>query len=76
MREISRKRCPTCDKMRFMVAWFTPWYGWNTCCLKCGERWEDGYQSERPFERAWRKKSVTAAKTRWRRAAPQPQEQS
>lgn len=73
-RAIRRIACPTCSKPRYMASWFTPWYGWDITCLKCGDRWQDGEMSERPFERAWRSKSIRAARARWR-AAPQPQEQ-
>lgn len=69
-RKLVRTNCPTCKKTRFMAAWFTPWYGWDHTCLKCGESWQDGEMCERPFVRAWRQKSVEDARKRWRAAAP------
>ena len=67
--EIARSYCPTCAKSRFMARWFTPWYGWDMTCLKCGESWQDGERCERPFMPKWRQKSVAGALARWRRGA-------
>jgi hypothetical protein len=38
------------------------WYGETTYCLSCGERWEDGERSERPFRRGWREESLRCAR--------------
>lgn len=65
-RRLVRTACPTCEKRRWMAAWFMPWYGWDHTCLKCGENWCDGEMVTRPFLRGWRIKSVEAAKARWR----------
>lgn len=65
-RQLVRVKCPTCQKKRYLASWFTPWYGWDQICLKCGEHWQDGEMAERPFMRAWRQKSVEYAKRRWR----------
>ena len=31
------------------------WYGAAVTCAGCGERWEDGCRTERPFYRNWRR---------------------
>lgn len=68
-RKLVRVPCPTCEKRRWMTAFYMPWYGWDHTCLKCGENWCDGEIAMRPFLRGWRIKSVAAAKARWRAAA-------
>ena len=62
--EVIRRQCPTCEKCRRFLCELEEWYGWTTTCLTCGERWEEGERSSRPFERAWREKRVAAAKSR------------
>jgi hypothetical protein len=32
-----------------MIQFFTPWYGWDSTCLKCGRKWCDDYWMELPF---------------------------
>jgi hypothetical protein len=32
-----------------MLAFFTPWYGWDSTCIRCGRQWQDGEWSELPF---------------------------
>jgi len=32
-----------------MLSFFTPWYGWNSTCIKCGRQWNDGEWCELPF---------------------------
>lgn len=60
-------QCPTCKRKSWFVAVFTPWYGWDQTCLRCGEEWQDGQMCPRPFMPAWRKKNIEAAKKSWRR---------
>lgn len=60
----AREFCPTCNKNTFFVSLFEEWYGWDSTCLKCGDRWQSGELCPRPFARGWRKKSIEQAK-RW-----------
>lgn len=57
-------KCPTCEKRRKMFQQVYEWYGASTTCLTCGEHWNDGEMSERPFMPKWREKSVAAARKR------------
>lgn len=66
-RKLARIDCPTCKRRTFAVGWFAEWYGWDLTCLRCGEQWAEGEMLPRPFLRGWRKKSIEAAKARWRR---------
>lgn len=70
---ISRNRCPTCQRRTFFVWRHTPWYGSDDTCLRCGEEWQDGERSERPFAPRWRERNKEAARKLYRRlraAAP------
>lgn len=58
---LSKMPCPTCKKKRYFWSWFQDWYGWESTCLKCGDRWQDGERCERPFRPRWRKESVKSA---------------
>ncbi len=64
---LKRGHCPTCDKKTFFVSLHQDWYGWDSTCLKCGEHWQDGEMSERPFERAWRKRRIEQARASYRK---------
>jgi hypothetical protein len=63
---LHRIDCPTCKKKTYATAFYQEWYGWDTTCLRCGEEWQDGKMSERPFERGWRTKRIIAAKKHYR----------
>jgi hypothetical protein len=66
-RQKARRHCPTCAKRTTFVAFNTPWYGWDSTCLRCGDSWSDmGEMRERPFAPGWRKRSIEAAQKRWR----------
>ena len=69
-RDLSRGDCPTCKRKTFFVAFFQEWYGWDSTCLKCGERWTDGEMHERPFMPKWRQKSIESEKRAWRKYLP------
>ena len=64
---ISRHHCPTCKRRTFMVWRYTPWYGSDDTCLRCGEGWQDGERSERPFAPRWRERNKAAARRLYRR---------
>lgn len=68
--QISHHPCPTCQRKRPMIGFFTPWYGWETVCLQCGERWQDAERLPRPFYPRWRQDSIARAKRRYRQLAP------
>ena len=58
--------CPDCKKRSRFIAFFTPWYGDHTTCLRCGREWMDGEWMPLPFIRGSRKITIAAAKKRWR----------
>jgi len=64
---IRRSHCPTCERRTFMLWRHTPWYGTDHTCLRCGEQWQDGERSERPFAPRWRERSKEAARRLYRR---------
>lgn len=47
--------CPTCERPRRMFVAHYEWYGASVTCAGCGENWEDGCRTERPFYRNWRR---------------------
>lgn len=65
-RILLRLDCPTCQCRTFFTRFYTPWYGWDSTCLKCGDSWADDEMHDRPFLRGWRQKSIGGAKKRWR----------
>jgi len=56
--------CPTCKSEQQFLAEHEPWYGWSLTCLNCGDQWNDGELSERPFARGWRQRAIDHAKQR------------
>lgn len=54
--------CPTCQRMRRMLAQFQEWYGWTLTCAGCGERWQDGERGGREFCPGWRQKNIRHAR--------------
>lgn len=54
--------CPTCARMRRMLAQFQEWYGWTLTCTGCGERWQDGEHGGREFRPGWRQDSIRRAR--------------
>jgi len=62
--------CPDCKKRTRMLQFFTPWYGWDSTCIKCGRKWQDGEWTRLNFERKARAKSVKSAKKLWRSMPP------
>lgn len=50
-----------------IVMFFTPWYGWDATCLRCGDGWFDGETKERPFCPGWREEAKRDAANRYRR---------
>jgi len=63
--------CPDCKKRTRMLSFFTPWYGWESTCIKCGRSWSDGEWMPLDFVRKSRQKSINAAKQKWRGMPPQ-----
>lgn len=65
-RFLNRQDCPTCKRRTFFVGFYTPWYGIDVTCLKCGDSWQDDEMLDRPFCRGWRKDAIERVKRRWR----------
>lgn len=42
-KSITTKICPDCKRRTRMLSFFTPWYGWDSTCIKCGRNWSDGF---------------------------------
>lgn len=34
--------CLDCKRRTRMISFFTPWYGWESTCIKCGRQGRDG----------------------------------
>lgn len=62
--------CPDCKKRTRVLSFHVPWYGWDSTCLRCGRRWCDGEWMPLDFVRGSRRKSIDAAKRRWRALPP------
>ena len=62
--------CLDCKQQTRMMQFFTPWYGWDSTCLKCGRRWCDGEWMPLPFMPQARQLSIASAKKLWRRLPP------
>lgn len=62
--------CPDCKKRTRMMEFFTPWYGWDSTCLRCGRAWQDGEWMPLPFMRGAREQNIARAKNIWRRMPP------
>jgi len=69
-KQVFAKTCPDCGKRTRMLAFFTPWYGWDTTCLRCGRTWQDGEWVPLPFARGVRGKNIDHAKRLWRQLPP------
>ena len=65
-RAITATVCLDCGKRTRMVQFFTPYYGWDSTCLRCGRHWRDGEWTALAFMRGARKNSIDRAKRRWR----------
>ncbi len=63
---IRRLFCPTCEKKRYFLCTLWEWYGLYDTCLKCGERYFEGEQMDRPFCPGWRKSNIDSAKKFYR----------
>ena len=67
MKAIGYKLCLDCGWMSRFVQFHTPWYGWDSTCLKCGRHYSDGEWMPLDFVRQSRQKSIDHAKARYRR---------
>lgn len=57
--------CPSCKRRhRFVVSWDGAWYG-TTEYGSCGDTWQEGRRSERPFRRGWRKQRQERFRSLW-----------
>lgn len=62
--------CPDCKKRTRLIQFFTPWYGWESTCIRCGRQWSDGEWMSLPFARGIRAANIAIAKKYWRRMPP------
>ncbi len=69
-KKMHAENCPDCKNRTRMIEFFTPWYGWDTTCLRCGRNWKDGEWMSLPFMRGARQQNVARAKARWRKMPP------
>lgn len=53
-----------------MLQFFTPWYGLDSTCLRCGREWADGKWCDLDFSRFSRKNNIEIAKNKWRAMPP------
>lgn len=66
----SLKSCPECGReSRAIERWDGAWYGVTDYC-ECGDRWQDGERTPRPFRRGWRKEAQAQFERMWEAAAP------
>ena len=62
----SHNACPDCGKHTRMIYFDYEWYGRESTCLRCGRHWSGGEWMPLCFERGARRKSIDAAKRRYR----------
>ena len=62
--------CPDCKKRTRLLSFFTPWYGNDSTCLKCGRQWMDGEWIPLDFVRGIRQHNIERAKRLWRAMPP------
>ena len=67
-KKLTRANCPDCRHRAVIANYFTPWYGWESTCLRCGRSWRDGEWMPLYWEPQSRPKAIAAAKKRWRTA--------
>ena len=81
---ISVTVCHDCKKRTRMIQFFTPWYGWDSTCIRCGRQWSDGEWMYIPFySGTWghdskgeyrfmkpREWNIERSKAHWRRLPP------
>lgn len=58
--------CLDCKKRTRFLTFFTPWYGIDSTCIRCGRQWQDGQWMGLEFARRSRALNVENAKKRWR----------
>lgn len=70
-KRLIKDNCHDCKKLTWFAEFFTPWYGWDSTCLRCGREYQDGCWMELPFARGnHRKKNKELAKQIWRNMPP------
>ena len=69
-KEAKAAHCPDCKKWTRMLMFFTPWYGWDSTCIRCGRHWSDGEWMPLEFCRGARQQSIDAAKRIYRLMPP------
>ena len=69
-KSVTTTTCPDCKRRTRMLQFFTPWYGWDSTCLRCGRKWCDGEWMPLEFARGARKTNIQRAKERFRKMPP------
>lgn len=69
-KNIHRTVCLDCNKPTRLLQFFTPWYGWDSTCIRCGRKWCDGEWMRLSFDKNARKDSIAYAKEMWRAMPP------
>lgn len=62
--------CADCGKRSWFIEFFTPWYGWEATCIKCGRQWDDEGWKSLDFARGIRQRNIELAKRQWRNMPP------
>ena len=69
-KDLQRTACLDCKQPTIMIQFFTPWYGWDSTCIRCGRNWQDGEWMALDFVRQARQKSIGNARQKWRMTPP------
>ena len=69
-KRLAGTKCHDCKQQTLMVMFFTPWYGWESTCIKCGRQWCDGEWMPLEFMRGIRQQNINTAKRLWFRLPP------
>ena len=62
--------CLDCKKRTRMIQFFTPWYGFDSTCIRCGRTWCDGEWMPLEFCRNARQSNIEHAKNKYRKMPP------
>jgi hypothetical protein len=69
-KEAHARTCPGCNQRTRLLKFYTPRYGWDATCIRCGQKWIDGESAEIPKTNGIRTDNIESAKIRWRVMPP------
>lgn len=69
-KSIVRQICLDCKTRTRLLCFFTPWYGWDSTCIRCGRKWCDGEWMSLDFRKGAREDNIARAKSIWRAMPP------